>query len=60
MGNKMVSQSSTKHIVSTENTVVDSLPGSLNATGSSVLEGSTEQAKLIYKFKVNLAVSGCH
>ena len=41
----VVGQSSTEHIVSTENTVVGSLPGSSNAAGRAV-----HNRLLIYKF----------
>ena len=39
----VVGQSSTEQTVSSKNTLVDSLPDSSNAAGSSVLEGSTQQ-----------------
>ena len=43
----MVCHSSTEQTVSSENALVDSLPGSSNSAGSSVLEGSTQQAIIL-------------
>ena len=40
----VVGHSSTEQTASSKNTLVDNLPGSLRSAGSSVLEGSTQQA----------------